>query len=424
MDVTDSDGLTNDLVMLKNESKSLADADDSSADNDVDCSKFSCKFCKSTFTKLSNCKRHERNCNANPERAPAQFMCPNCEHPFNRKGNLNGHLKTCSNDAPKVPKNNGTPCLIKNCEARFFHKTQLIHHLSSAHLDQVTIKPTVSIAFTSWEEFMTWKEKEEESTFSYFSRRNGAPSLKTKHFYCQHDGGKMNVQRKSSRANRKGRIKVGDYCIAQMKVKVDGNKVSLEYYPTHSHPCKREDMLHHPLPVAMNKFINEKLDENIPPAMVYDLVKERFLPEKNQDTRASNLTKRRILQRARNRHKRKTQGNGICPVVSHAGDNDDKDVGDEEFYTYETLETADLNIEYEESSCDLDETSADDKQQSIILERLRRNLSFLQQFISTAQENNVPEHIIMHIDTVLSNLVLDIKSAVPGPIEYDIPCDI
>ncbi|KAJ1528131.1 hypothetical protein ONE63_008045 [Megalurothrips usitatus] len=266
-------------------------------------SHFSCQYCKIKFTFKTNCTRHERSCSANSGKQSARFPCPHCQAPFTRRHHLNTHLKKCSSLAPKQHQSKRqTPCLVKNCEAKFYFKTELIEHLSSAHKDDITIKPKIPKTFKSMAEFLEWKEKEEESTFSFFTARKGQSESTAKHYYCQHDGsGKVHSMRKSSRKNSKGRIRVGHYCMAKMKVSVDVDNVEfvhVVYYPTHSHKCKKEDMLHHPLPAAMSKFIDEKLAENIPPTIVYELVKERFLPKNTpnvQDYRANILTKKRVL---------------------------------------------------------------------------------------------------------------------------------
>ncbi|KAK3925935.1 Sentrin-specific protease 1 [Frankliniella fusca] len=201
----------------------------------------------------------------------------------------------CSKESPKTKKKNPTPCLIKGCEATFFLKTQLIDHLSLAHPDEAKIKPKKSFTFKSFEEFLTWKEKEEETTFSFFTAKKGQAHKNTKHYYCQHDGA-GSTQRKTSRVNFKGRVKVGHFCMAKMKATVGSQKeIHVQYYPTHSHVCKKEDMLHHALPATMSKFIDEKLAENIPPTVVHELVKEHFLPKnilEVLDNRASILTKK------------------------------------------------------------------------------------------------------------------------------------
>ncbi|KAK3918446.1 Sentrin-specific protease 1 [Frankliniella fusca] len=297
----DSDELSDDFVQIKTKnvsnSKTQTDPDDSddslvssseskSDKNSSNTSSLNCKFCKIAFTFKSNCTRHERHCPANSERGPVRFPCPQCSAHFNRKHHLNTHLKKCSKESPKTKKKNPTPCLIK------------------AHPDEAKIKPKKSFTFKSFEEFLTWKEKEEETTFSFFTAKKGQAHKNTKHYYCQHDGA-GSTQRKTSRVNFKGRVKVGHFCMAKMKATVGSQtEIHVQYYPTHSHVCKKEDMLHHALPAAMSKFIDEKLAESIPLTVVYELVKEHFLPENSLevlDTRASILTKKRILERGRRR---------------------------------------------------------------------------------------------------------------------------
>ena len=47
-----------------------------------------------------------------------------------------------------------------------------------------------------------------------------------------------------------------------MTARIGPNKeVTLEYYPTHSLVCNREDFYHHPLPEVMARFIDDKLAE-------------------------------------------------------------------------------------------------------------------------------------------------------------------
>ncbi|KAE8737484.1 hypothetical protein FOCC_FOCC017052 [Frankliniella occidentalis] len=209
------------------------------------------------------------------------------------------HLKKCSPEAPAARIQKKTPCLIKDCDLEFCHKVSLIDHLASHHQQDITIKPVVSKTFPSIKDFNQWKEKEEQDTFSYFTSRKGQASSTTKYFYCQRDGSaKLHSKRITSRCNKKGRIKVGHICIAKMTVRVESKAVHLEYYPTHSHACKREDIYHHPLPDAMSRFIDEKLAKKIPATVVYELTKDRFLPKNVphiHDTKASILTKNSIL---------------------------------------------------------------------------------------------------------------------------------
>lgn len=124
---------------------------------------------------------------------------------------------------------------MKGCNLQFLRKDSLIQHLESAHSDGVTLKPKVTLKFSTVAEFNEWKEKEEEKTFSYFTTRFGQGSRKTKLFYCQHDGQQILYQRKGKTSpNTKGKVKVGHNCIAKIKIVLDDNSISLDYYPTQS----------------------------------------------------------------------------------------------------------------------------------------------------------------------------------------------
>ncbi|KAK3931041.1 DNA-binding protein Ikaros [Frankliniella fusca] len=265
---------------------------------------FQCKCCHVPFTIKSNCTRHERYCEFNKE--SSLFKCLQCDQAFKRKDHLNAHAKKCNslvgNTSQQKKK---TPCLIQGCDLSFYHKSSLIEHLNKFHQNDVSIRPAETKSFSSVKEFNKWKENEEESTFSYFTARKGQKLSLVKHFYCQHDGSaKLHSARKTSKCNRKGRIKVGHFCIAKMTVRIEKGAVHFEYYPTHNHMCRKEDLMHHPLPEEMSRYIDEKIAEKIPPAIVYELTKERFLPKNNihaMDGRAATLTKKRILERGRRR---------------------------------------------------------------------------------------------------------------------------
>ncbi|XP_018896732.2 uncharacterized protein [Bemisia tabaci] len=282
---------------------------DDKASKKLNTNSFICKFCRSNFSLKRSRNRHEGYCSANADRRPPTFSCAHCNSSFNLKQNLTTHLKTCSpGTSESQHRRNKTPCLVKGCLLKFFFKTQLINHMSSVHKDEITIRPKVTKTFASIDEFKAWKEKEEESTFSYFSARTGQASKLVKHYYCQHDGPQKSHKKLSpvsSKCRNKGRVKVGHYCIAKIKVTVSQNKsVIVDYYPTHSHVCKPKDTLHHPLPAAMSTYINERLAENIPPTVVHQITKERFLPKNNlgvHDTKASILQKKLILERERRR---------------------------------------------------------------------------------------------------------------------------
>nr|XP_018903544.1 PREDICTED: uncharacterized protein LOC109034715 isoform X2 [Bemisia tabaci] len=266
---------------------------------------FLCVYCAATFSNKWSCDRHENSCIANPGKNLNKFMCVHCNASFIRKESVAKHLQICTSITSKPQeRGNKVPCLIKECGEKFQHKTKLIEHMRLAHHDVITIQPKISKTFPSIKEFRAWKEEEEENTFSYFTARQGQkPKSAVKYYYCQHDGSEKNhAERLSSRRRKIGRVRVGNHCIAFMRVKELENKsVHVDYHPTHSHVCKQEDVLRHPIPAVMSKFIDDKLAENIPPDIVYELTKERFLSNHNPalPTRAGNLNRKLIKERAR-----------------------------------------------------------------------------------------------------------------------------
>nr|XP_018908819.1 PREDICTED: uncharacterized protein LOC109038258 [Bemisia tabaci] len=290
-----------------------------------------CKFCNFKFTKKVNRVQHEKRCNLNPEQRQPTFQCAHCESVFHKKFNLKQHVKNCSSEKPQKARSKN-PCLVKDCSASFVHKTELINPFSLHHKNEVTIKPAVFKTFSSVEEFEEWKEQEEENTFSYFTARRGQSSSSSRHFYCQHDGsGKLHgKQRKTSKRRNLPRIKVGHFCIAKIKMTVANDKtVNVVYHPTHSHSCKLEDQLHHPIPAAMSKFIDRKLAEGIPPSVVYALVKDYFQPVNNPSAlkgRVSNLTRGIVLKRGmRRRMERRLDKDDAKSVFLLASQHAEKD---------------------------------------------------------------------------------------------------
>uniref|UniRef100_A0A8D9BJ78 C2H2-type domain-containing protein n=1 Tax=Cacopsylla melanoneura TaxID=428564 RepID=A0A8D9BJ78_9HEMI len=269
---------------------------------------FQCRHCKVSFTVKSNCTRHEKRCRTETSDSE-RFTCNNCSHSFSRKDNLRKHVPKCSGSTVSsrnyVPNKKKTPCLVPNCGLQFQHRTVLIEHLAVAHPSKVAFKPKVSKTFLSDEDFRSWKEEEEESTFSYFVQHSGQ-HRRIKHFYCQHDGSSKPHSKRKSDAFKSKRIKVGHICIAKMKVSTtESGSVHLEYYPTHSHRLSPQDLVHHPLPHDVNKLINEQISVGVPVDLIYEHAKQMFTLRDTShvsEMKANMLTRKRIAQRAR--HKR------------------------------------------------------------------------------------------------------------------------
>ena len=62
---------------------------------------FECQFCKKTFPKESNLKRHQttsQKCLIIQNKEVQEHMCQHCNHSFARKYCLDRHLKTCKSN--------------------------------------------------------------------------------------------------------------------------------------------------------------------------------------------------------------------------------------------------------------------------------------------------------------------------------------
>lgn len=288
-----------------------------------------CKFCSKSFGLKRNCTRHEISCQSNPDTASsAAFSCSRCGAAYNRKDNFSAHQKKCllkSNPPISTVSNNcleptsnhegtksnlrtpaprsKTPCLLPECDLEFFHKNALIEHLKACH-KEVDVKDPITKTFNCISEFHKWKDAIQEETFSYFCQKSGQSSSRVKYFYCQHDGLSHN-ERKTSRCNKKGRVKVGHHCIAKMQVwKDDYGLINVNYEPTHNHVCSSADFVHQPVPQDLSMYINEKLLWGVTPHDVLKDVMKKHIPktlsiDNIKNCKAAILTKKRIAERAR-----------------------------------------------------------------------------------------------------------------------------
>lgn len=237
-----------------------------------------CSKCGKHFSSNYNLKRHMTSCKLCPdnEKSP-RYMCQ-CGRTYSQEWDMKKHKLKCK-DGKKKCKH----CLVSNCNLLFYHKAQLIAHMKKDH--NMIIQDPKVLNFNSFDEFLIWKEREEEETFTYYSKQTGSNvsgvSVNT-YYVCQHDGSDRthtSTPRKTERRNKKGRIKTGRLCWSQMNVKQfkDGT-VKVTYFPSHTHPVSIADTEHHPLPSSITMEIKRrfseisKLNENVDP-----------LPDENQE---------------------------------------------------------------------------------------------------------------------------------------------
>ena len=147
-----------------------------------------CKFCCKVFAQARNVSRHERHCVANPRQSSKKFQCDICFKTFPRLDHLKNHQKKpCLVENANIHQAR-SKCMIPDCEEVFFHKSSLLEHIKHKHGSAFT--EPVHIDFPSLNDFIMWKDNEEEKNYSYFSMQSGESNKKRQviYLYCQHDG--------------------------------------------------------------------------------------------------------------------------------------------------------------------------------------------------------------------------------------------
>ncbi|XP_046680859.1 uncharacterized protein LOC124367790 [Homalodisca vitripennis] len=371
---------------------------------------YMCQFCSYLFTSKSNCLRHEKNCSSNHLREPNMFYCPNCKIGCIREDNLRVHVKKCFSKENGTGKKSKTPCLIEECNFEFYHKSALINHIRHSHPD-ISVKEPIIKTFQTFEEFLQWKDSEEESTCSYFTQKNGMSNhdkISNLYYYCQHDGSaKDHSVRKTNKCARRGRIKAGHFCIAKMKVWEDKNKTFvLQYFPTHSHQYGPKHLNYNPLPESTSTSTNEEIAEEVSPIEVFKKITPTYdcRNRENVKTRRGNvLTKQKIREKARRlymslRLNKDSANPKLHPLLTR---------GKPIFRIHKLNE--DLDQCNEHLLQPTEENNASDRFNSIV-SRLETNMSVINNFVASAKQKKVEEHVLSHMNCVLSNLVLQLQS--------------
>ncbi|KAK3925046.1 Zinc finger protein 541 [Frankliniella fusca] len=236
-------------------------------------SEIKCQFCSKVFSSSHNLSRHRLCCKQNPHKSSniSKFVCEVCSKTFSRSDHFNAHKKKpCSMTTKSEAR---TKCLHPKCEESFYHKSSLLEHLKCVHHDE--IKEPISLQFSSVKDFVVWKDKEEEKTYSYFSQQGGkAKKRGTAYLYCQYDGSsklhlKDGMSRKTKRKKHCGSIKTGNLCLAMMKVyRKSDNEISVVYYPSHTHPLDPTDFQRQPLSKATYDLIDQQLAWDVSPLKI------------------------------------------------------------------------------------------------------------------------------------------------------------
>ena len=79
---------------------------------------------------------------------------------------------------------------------------------------------------------------------------------------------KKNVIKKTSRTNKKGRVKTGSHCPARILVKRENGIINVTYIASHSHTLEFSNTRHQPLPSKTMQAIKQQLVMGVPPREV------------------------------------------------------------------------------------------------------------------------------------------------------------
>lgn len=222
--------------------------------------------------------------------AKKEFSCKECNANFSRKDNLKRHMirthKREHFDEEDVNKKNA--CIHPGCSKVFYHKTKLIQHIEEEH--SVSLQ-TENIVFKTMQDFLKWKEQEEQNNYVFFSKCSGTTESKKasySYYACQRDGTSQSHRktteppRKTRRRNRKGLVRMGTLCPARLQVRtLHTGGVIVKYIKTHSHPIKFEDTQHQPTPMHIKEEIKNKIIEGATVKEIHQSLLEGTEEEKN-----------------------------------------------------------------------------------------------------------------------------------------------
>ena len=216
--------------------------------------------------------------------------CNLCNKLFSRKDSLKRHM----NSAHRVALKNDFKHSCHLCDHSFFFKWKLTEHLASVHECNILKE---NLNFATEQEFFDWKEKIEEVSCVYFSKQYASYTSKnfiSHNFLCQNDGhGKAHRKvgdelPKTSRRNKKGKIKTGGTCPAKMRCRkslIDGS-CDVEYIKSHNHSISSKDIQHHPIPKSLRNEILTKISLGIPEKTI---AKDLRVGHGSRDNRDSDL---------------------------------------------------------------------------------------------------------------------------------------
>lgn len=228
-------------------------------------------------------------------KASLRFKCDECARPYVTKGALKKHLQLIHNKELDISLQKATSkCIHPGCEKIFYHRQKMIDHLKEAH-DVSCVQE--DLVFNTWEEFLLWKEKEEDANFVHFSKNSthtNAKNYMLTNFTCQREG-KAGYKYKGGQQKKYKDLVIGEkICPARMRARLDKptGRVTVQYCKSHNHKLSFQDFLYRRMPDRLRNEIREKLASGMTSEEVFKDLKsadnlrenrgERFAPSKRQ----------------------------------------------------------------------------------------------------------------------------------------------
>lgn len=269
-----------------------------------------CDVCDNAYSNRQGLYRHRRV--AHKIGGPDRGICHNCGISYSLN-NMAAHVKNCSS---KKTQRRRQDCFHEGCFASFYKKEHLIGHFKNVH--GLKVEPMRTLKFESMDDFLSWKQEEEDRTYAYFSKHAGTKTKQTT-YYCQREGTSKSHRsstdtREIVRRNKKGRVKTGNVCTAYLRIYVEDDGVIANYWPTHNHELSPDDVIHQPLPAETIKFIKEQIALNVPSRQIQAMVKKRNA--ENPSTRRDSLVSLKRITSMAQRFQRLAAKEGTSNAAS------------------------------------------------------------------------------------------------------------
>lgn len=205
------------------------------------------------------------------------FQCENCGYSSKYKTSVKRHKEHCGIENSCTKRS----CIFPNCQVKFYHVSQMIRHMEVMHSACIGVK---NLKFASVDEFHVWKEKEEITHFTYFTKHRG--DCQTKNglysiYICQNDGSNKSHRRKdepprlTGRRYKKGTIKTGSTCPSRMFVTKYQGEVTVKYFYSHNHELKFENTQFHPIARKSLDYIKSRFSVGASPKQVQDELRNK-----------------------------------------------------------------------------------------------------------------------------------------------------